>query len=706
MALPVNGQTLERRDLPTPAKVVFRNGALRNALKQDGETGKIAEIVNRVKENFNAKFRVFEPDVQPAEPNSELAVAEQEYFNENCDQLVVAFAQYLDGGTDDDFEEMLRALGEIKYYQSNSPAVAELTSALREQFSMSNLHVEASERFLSAMASRGIKEDFQVSEYIRGSYARGNGVANGVLSVDLHPNTERAEMSIVLNTNITTSTVGTSRGVDVYTDNYGAILASKRVYVNPNGMFVTSLSSANGQMKTHLNSFNANRPTPFGGAIVRSKIDQELPLAERETTQRVRQRVASELEQQVNEELTALNERIQRMFENGTDPMVRNMSTRTSDDRLYFSCTLGRSWQLAAPNGTHSNAIAYMKDLSREVSFVRAKTTESYAQEYRAPQVMNVSSGYVPPRPQASAPAYNGPIAQVLTAPIEMVAEVATAFNPVAAPPLPAGSTVVRAPAAPAPATNAAKPAMRPVSMQSGTTARAQAPTMRPAISTSSYVNDASNSQYDLLVRFHQSGPINAATVALAGATFGPGADTIDAVLARFPGLDPEDVKTLLTPYEPQGERPLDPEDNIQSIELLFDDVRPFLTRFDNGKVSSVLRISSCMIDGKEWGPIEIRLIYSIEKRGDSYAFMREEVEVLPEGFQEGDSVSARFHTFRRIFIKRLEQTISNEYVIVPISLDDKETGQKRGALIPEMIDVQEGWITAGFRYDSEYAAN
>lgn len=736
-ALPVCAQTTEHLDAPMSAKVVLRNGGLRNALKNDGETSRISEIVARVKANFNAKFRVFEPGIQPAEPDSELAAAEQEYFNENCDQLIAAFEQYRDAGMDDDFEEMLRALGEIKYYQANSPAVAELIETLREYFSHPNLYIEASERFVSAMARQDVKQDFKIQEYIRGSYARGSGVADGIISVDLHPNTERAEMSIVLNTNIKTSTVGTSRGVDVYSDNFGSVLASKRIYVNPDGMFVTALSSANGSMKTRVNSFDANRITPFGGAIIRNKIGQELPLAERESSLRVKQRVAAELEEQVNEQLTAVNDRIKRMFRNGCDPMVRNMKTRTSEDRLYFSCTLGRSWQLAAPDETDSRAIAYMKELSREVGLAYSKTSGFYAEEVEQPQTKPQTQAQPKAQPKAQPaprqttaassgqcchyapyPAYmqpRGPVASLLSAPVEIVSSFAYAINPLTPPPTTYAAPSVRVPA-PSPSKTLAKPQtqtasgavdkkttlLHPVSQQSGPSAKT--PSILPATSTSSYLGE-NNKEHDLVLTFHQSGPNNAATVALAGASFGPGCDTLDAVVARFPGLDIAEVKQLLKPYEPKEDRPLDPEDNYENVTILFDDVRPFLTRFDNGKISTVLRIRSCVVDGKEWPPVEVKFVYNIEKRGDSYAFVREEVEVLPEGYQEGDSVSARFHTFRRIFLKRLEKTISNEYVIVPVSLDDPKTGVKRGALIPENIEVQEGWITAAFRYDPEYSA-
>lgn len=702
---------------PTTAnstKVVFK----KPDAKRNPETAKIAALCERVKAEYHSKYRAFASQNTEVPVDPELEKAEREYFNENCDILVDAFDDFVLNGSELAFEEILYSLGEIRFYQANSPAVANLIAGLRMQFALPNCFIEASESFLSAMARREIQEDFTVREYIRGSFARGSGVAKGVLSVDLHPNTERAEMSIVLNTNVNTSTVGTSRGVDVYSDNFGRVLASKRIFVNSDGTFVSQLGSATGSMKTRVNSFNANRLTPFGGAIVRSKIEQELPFAERESSHRANQRIASELEQQTNAQLQELNERIQRMFANGCDPMVRDMSTRSSENRLYFACVLGRSWQLGAPRlpGAKSRAELYMNDLSRQVGLVRARTNECYSQQYASQQyaprrTTTVSSGYNPyARQSYAAPAPNGPIAGLLSAPFEVMTTIADALNPVGAPSYAPSVPQTVPQTAPLAKTTSSVPTihgskrtntvqMAPVSLPSSSRIDAQTLPMNNV----NAVVAGTDSPYDVTLRLHQSGPNNAVTVALAGAVFGPGSDTIDAVLERFPGVDPVDVKAFLGPYEPKEERPLDPEDNYQNITVCFDEVRPFSTKFEAGVISTVLRVASCVVDGKEWGPIEVVFVYNVEKRGNSFAFVRKEVEVLPAGFQEGDSLAARFHTFRRIFIKRLEKTISNEYEVVPVSLDDPKTGLKRGALVPELIDIDSGWIELGFRYAPEY---
>jgi hypothetical protein len=690
------------------SRVTFREPNVSNPQAADT----ISALCKKVKLSYDPQYREYSEEQLSAEPNDELEQAEREYFQMNCDQVAASFAQYKSTGSYESFNELVRSMGELRHYQSKSPALAELSDALCQQFSLPNLYIEASERFLSAMARREITENFNVQEYIRGTLARGTGVAQGYTAVDLRQNAERAEVAVIFQADVNTKTVGTNRGVDVYSNNYGKVTATKTIFVNPNGAFTTTPSTATGRLKTNVNSFDANRPTPLGGRIIQNKINQELPFTEHESSLRVNQRVAEGLEKEANSKLYALNQRIERMKESGDDPMIRKTSTSSSDSRFFFSCVLGRCWQLAAPVDCQQQVAAFLLRSNKSL-FKTARTSGVYASEYDAqrpaPAPSNIASSSCAPAncapancvPTNCAPANcvpancppvpyrTGPVGTLLAAPFELVSGIAGTIAQGAAP--------VRSPVYP----NCGQVVCCP--NPAATQSACATPTP-----TSAAVEPPANADcgYDIAVKLHQSGPNNAVTVALAGAKFGPGADTIDAVIARFPAVNPDDVKKFLTPYEPKEERALDPEDNYKEVSIEFDDVRPFMTQFEDGKIMTVLRIASCVSDGKVWPPVEVRLVYNVEKRSNSYAFVREMVDVLPQDIQEGETVSARFHTFRRIFMKRMERTIQDEYVVVPIPLEDPSTGEKRGALIPSLIDVDAGWISLGFNYDPNYQTN
>ncbi len=547
----------------------------------------------------------------------ELAKAEREYFNDNCDRLEQAVAAYFTKGEDASFDEVIRALGEMKYYQPEGPAVAEISRVLQGLFSGCNFYCEASERFLSAVSRQRIEENFDVQEYIRETYAQGSGILKGETSIDLKKNPNRAELTINLDAKITTKTVGQSRGVYVYSDSVGSVNADKPVYINANGFLTTSQSSAKGRMKTRVNNVSSDRLMLFGGKIIMNKVNQELPYSEQESSSRMNKRVAEELEAKANEQIDALNRRIDRMLSRGSDPMVRRLTTSASDDRIFCSCCLGRRTQLTAPNEKIEPMVK---------NFYKTHEKDAFSVSGR----------------KRVAPRYSDSILMERT----------------------------------------------PYS------SRRLATSFRAEFDSSP----------DVVIRMHQSGPNNAATVALASAVFGPETDALDDVIARFPGVEPKDVKEFLAPYIPKEHRALDPEDSpSREIYVQFDASRPFATCFDRNKIESTLRIASCVVDGKEWGPIEARFVYRLEKRGASFAFVREDVDVLPDGYVEGDSVSARFHTFRRIFLKRLETQIQDEYVVAPISMDDPKTKEKRGALTPSYISAEDGWFTVEFKYDSNY---
>ena len=98
--------------------------------------------------------------------------------------------------------------------------------------------------------------------------------------------------------------------------------------------------------------------------------------------------------------------------------------------------------------------------------------------------------------------------------------------------------------------------------------------------------------------------------------------------------------------------------------------------------------------------------VYRIVKRDGLFVFQREEVEVVPAGYREGDAVSARFHTIRRIFIKRLETAILDEYVVSPVpisTISPTPTDERRGALIPVNITAKEGWLEVELKFDPNY---
>lgn len=578
------------------------------------------------------------------EEKEALEQEKQEYFNYYCDDLQEAVRAYFSGEGENSLDAIISALGEMRYYQSESPSVMRLSSYLHEVLSGNNFFLETSERFLSAFTFREVTESFDVNENIRGTQAHGAGLLRGQTYIDFKACETRAEMAIGLNANVSTRTVGENRGVFVHTDNLGSVVASKPMYFNPSGLITTSAATAQARMKTTVRGINTDRLTLLGGAIIQNKVNQELPASEHDSAERVKARVAAELDEQANSQILEMNRRAEHMEIGSPNSMIQKLSSRTSDDRFYLSCVLGRGLQLSVPETKMEENLNVLRGVGSGASYAVAEVAD-----------------------RSSLQALEGRRTPVLSA---------------LAPNLRNSSIM-------AVSSNTALPRLETIknNLRLGSLDK----------------KNADADAADLVVRFHQTAPNNAATIALAGAVFGPGYDSLDNVLFRFPGVDPDDVKKLLVPYEPQGGKGLDPEDHAQKIYLRFDEVQPFATHFENNTIATVLRVSSCDVDGTEWGPLEVRMTYRLERRGDSFVFVRDELEVLPGGYQDGDPVSARFYTFRRIFIKRLETTINDEYVFSPMPVDTIGALERRGALVPRKIEADNGWMRVEFELVSNY---
>ncbi|MBQ9875282.1 MAG: hypothetical protein IJM30_12575 [Thermoguttaceae bacterium] len=677
------------------------------AFRSDANSERIASLCAAAKASYDPKYR--EGFVAVEDP--EFARQEREYFESCCDELANAFAIFRSTGANNARETIAYTADEIRAYQANSPAVADLFDALRGIFSQPNAKIEISDRLVAALTTRPLDERFDVREIIRGAYAQGAGSARGYSYLRLCPNPNRAELEVVLSANVATATSANSRGVDVRTNNYGSVVATKRIYANPDGFFTTTSAVSSGSVKSKLDSFAAGMPTPFGGAIVQSKIERELPYAEQESSQKLSQRFANELDKRTNEALVELNKRIARAKSSGGKSAIRNFETSVAGSRLRASFVLGDPWQF----GVASEAAR-----AQFVPF-RSESTGLYAEPFGTTRPLAPATGVADPssRPvsRAQAPTVL-PASRPSSAPAPVVSIPANAPVPSTAPlgslgslvsaPLDLFSDAAYALGAPAPA-----PPVRSAPTAPSYAARVSVPAL-PATS-------GPNLGFDLVLKLHQSAPVNAANLAVSGATLGDGGDTFESFLSKFPLLDSETLAAIFP--EETGER----AKSDKKFAVTFDERSPVSVRFDGGKASVVLRFASCLIDKTTFDSFEIHLTYKIERRGTSLAFVRESAEVFPLNggnldeselrrvkiryFAEGDPEPKEVAYiglgggggFRALFMGALDRELQNEYPVEPISLDDPKTGEKRGALIPAKVEAKGGWLAVAFRYDPNY---
>ncbi|MBQ7110307.1 MAG: hypothetical protein IJO06_03710 [Thermoguttaceae bacterium] len=200
-------------------------------------------------------------------------------------------------------------------------------------------------------------------------------------------------------------------------------------------------------------------------------------------------------------------------------------------------------------------------------------------------------------------------------------------------------------------------------------------------------------------LRAHQSAPNNVAFVALAGLAFN-GGDMGDALLARFPGVDPADANEFLKRY--QANKKVEGETRDAPDEKLvyqFAQDRPFSVRFADDKVVTRLRFDSFERDGRVWRGLEIRFAYRIERENGRFSFRRESIDAIPLGLDETAPIPARFQAFRSVVLNLLDDVVLDEYVVDELPIVDWGTNETLGYLKPISMRAQDGWFETEFSF-------
>ena len=210
----------------------------------------------------------------------------------------------------------------------------------------------------------------------------------------------------------------------------------------------------------------------------------------------------------------------------------------------------------------------------------------------------------------------------------------------------------------------------------------------------------AENVRGSVSLRAHQSAPNNVAFVALAGLAFN-GGDMGEALLARFPGVDPVDANEFLGRYRANKSAETETSRGAADDKLVyqFAQDRPFSVRFVDDKIVTRLRFDSFERDGRAWRGLEIRFVYRIEQDGGRFSFRRESIDAIPLGLDESAPIPARFQAFRSVVLNLLDGVVLDEYVVDELPIVDWGTKKTLGYLKPISMRAQDGWFETEFSF-------
>lgn len=224
-----------------------------------------------------------------------------------------------------------------------------VTTAVREQVSHPNLFVTASQPLLASSVRDTVNTSEPLQDCIMGTSIHGTTHLTGNVDMRLVPSDEFAAFDITLAGDAVSNNVGYNRSVTIYSTGYTNVNASKRVYVDTEGVS-WDWATATAATSSHVSSIGAK--CNLVRKIAWKQVNQKKYQAERIAASRAASRVAGRVDGQAGETLTEADDSFQSKFR---APLIRRESfperfdLKTTDSRLLVRLLRAGRFQLAAP---------------------------------------------------------------------------------------------------------------------------------------------------------------------------------------------------------------------------------------------------------------------------------------------------------------------------------------------------------------------
>lgn len=229
------------------------------------------------------------------------------------------------------------------------PEINAVIELLHSGLDNPNLYFEVRENLLSSVFERKIEEQTAIRENILGSDVRGIGNVSGNSRVKLVPNAKEAELKVIVDAQLTSSTVARQKMVAVFTDNYGPMRSEKTLWINPEEIRTRSAySRASIKSITKGTRIDAG---PIIREIAKHQIKHQKPVAEAEGKKRTEFRFSEQVNGIVDPQIERAN---CVLCESIREPLIaagllpRRCDLRTDENTLYGEISLGSRSQVLA----------------------------------------------------------------------------------------------------------------------------------------------------------------------------------------------------------------------------------------------------------------------------------------------------------------------------------------------------------------------
>lgn len=248
-------------------------------------------------------------------------------------------------------EETVSELGLTLAWLEREHDASELVQGIRRHYAKPNLYVEVSEALAVYGFADKVEQTDPISNYSNGNSTSGTGHTVADVTASLSPNGSRGQITVNMEGTINSTTrTNNSQGVSFNTTGVTSVDANKEVFFASQGLIG---QRAKAHCVTDNTTSNIRATSAQVESIARQRIAERERSSELEAARRSEQRVESDLNKRVDEQVKDANERLQRDFyapmsRRGVEP--RFIAYNSTTESLQQRMILAAPEHLAAPN--------------------------------------------------------------------------------------------------------------------------------------------------------------------------------------------------------------------------------------------------------------------------------------------------------------------------------------------------------------------
>ncbi|MCL2304716.1 MAG: hypothetical protein FWC43_05175 [Planctomycetaceae bacterium] len=322
----------------------YQNSLLFSQTPPDGFDAKMIETVR----SFSRLLRKY--------LTLELAV-NNEHFSEDYGAFCKGLPAFIETFLSDEHPEygpvLTDAIAWLSDLDDCAPLAGQIAAFLEEVFGQPNLLIQVSSDFLAYPFQRTIEEPLLVNDRVLRAQVRGNGQTVGETSMEFCPNENRAQIRLLLTTQISSDTVGRSGPIRVFSTNEGSVWGEKMIFLAED-RFQTTAARSSADLTVHTTGIDV-----AGGCLMReillkvaeNQVPKQKPRYNAESRRIAANRLSNRLNSETDQQIAQLFGRYQEKLRQPllkTDLFPVPWKFQTTETELKWTTLVAANAQLAA----------------------------------------------------------------------------------------------------------------------------------------------------------------------------------------------------------------------------------------------------------------------------------------------------------------------------------------------------------------------